>query len=199
MVIEHSFDKVFDTQRIYRQTLDSMARPGKINALSQLNIKSPQGLNQAAAAIALTMLDSETNFHLALDDQDISEYLTLNTGASNCLVNGAEFIIACADRLLPELKDVNCGTLLSPEKGATVLFMVHRLGVQGKGITLNLTGPGIAGTSRLVIAGMHYSNLEIMASLNQEYPVGVDMIFADDSGNVACIPRSSTVRWEGEA
>lgn len=198
-MIEHSFDKVFDTQRIYRQTLDAMARPGKINALYQLKLNPPQGLNQAAAAIALTMLDSETSFYLALTSQDISEYLTLNTGARNCPVDCAEFIIACADRALPELNVVNCGTLLSPEKGATILFMVHRLATESNGLAIVLTGPGIAGNSRLVIEGMHPGNLQIIASLNQEYPLGVDMICVDNRGNVACIPRSSTMQWEGEA
>ncbi|MBP2636849.1 MAG: phosphonate lyase system protein PhnH [Firmicutes bacterium] len=198
-MIEPSFDKVFDTQRIYREVLDAMARPGKINALKSLTLVPPRDLNQASAAIALTLLDSETSFYTTAAGSDIAEYLALNTGAGSCQVNCAEFIIACGDKRLPELQEASCGTLLTPEQGATVIFQVDSLSAAGNGTMLTMTGPGIRDSAQLVITGLQTENLQILADLNREYPLGVDVIYADAAGNIACVPRSSTVRWEGEA
>lgn len=195
-MIEACFDKVFDTQCIYRQILDAMARPGKVNLLPALRLNPPLGLNQAAAAIALTLLDSETGFCVLPADQGVIDYLKFNTGAAACPVDCAEFIITAGNERKPELIDVCCGTLLSPEKGATLIIMVDSLEAAGKGIQLLLSGPGINGGSCLNISGLDKSNIQTIAGLNQEYPMGVDVIYADNSGNVACVPRSSSLRWE---
>lgn len=197
MMIESSFDKVFDTQRLYRQVLDAMARPGKINSLESLTLTPPPGLNQAAAAIALTLLDSETRFYIAAPDS--AEYLAINTGATSCPPDSAEFVFACGDNVLPQLQEVNRGTLLTPELGATVILQVDRIGNDGSGTPLTLTGPGIKDSVQLVINGLQQENLQILAALNREYPLGVDVIYVDAGGNIACIPRSSNVRWEGKA
>ncbi len=195
-MIEAYFDKVFDTQRIYRLILDAMARPGKVNSLPTLSINPPPGLNQAAAAIGLTLLDGETGFSVLPFNQDIIDYIILNTGAAACQTDCAEFVITAGMKGRPELIDTCCGTLITPEKGATLIMMVDSLAAAGKGVKLWLSGPGIDGSSCLDISGLDDSNLQTIAGLNQEFPMGVDVIYADNSGKVACVPRSSVTRWE---
>jgi alpha-D-ribose 1-methylphosphonate 5-triphosphate synthase subunit PhnH len=196
-VIEACFDKVFDTQRIYRLVLDAMARPGKLNSLPVVSINPPSGLSQYAAAAALTLLDSETGFCVLPDNQMIVDYLLLNTGAASCPLTVAEFIIVIGATAGLELSDVCRGTLISPEKGATLIIMVDRLATAaGTGSKLTLRGPGIKGEAILYISGLNKSILEAIASLNQEYPLGVDVVYVDHAGTVACVPRSSSLRWE---
>ena len=195
-MIEACFDKVFDTQRIYRLTLDAMARPGKVNFLSARRLNPPSGLNQAAAAVALTLLDNETGFCVLPSEQAINDYLMLNTGAAFYPVNFAEFIIVSGKENHAQLREVCCGTLISPEKGATLIIMVDSLGATASGMKLQLSGPGIKDSSYLHISGLDKENLEVISEMNQEYPLGVDVIYADNAGNVACVPRSSSLRWE---
>ena len=123
-LIEAQFDKVFDTQQVYRLTLDAMARPGKVNSLPALHLNPPAGLNWGAAAIALTLLDSETNFCSLLSGQSAGNYLALNTGAAPQSVETAAFIIAGGGEAMPELRGAGCGTLFSPELGSTLILMV---------------------------------------------------------------------------
>ena len=61
---------------------------------------------------------------------------------------------------------------------------------------MTLSGPGVNGQIKLVIDGLLSDNLERMVKLNQEYPLGVDLFFVDPSGNLAAVPRSSSVVWE---
>ena len=195
-MIEASFDKVFDTQCIYRLTLDSMARPGKLNSLPILQVNPPSALSRSAAAVTLTLLDSETGFCMLPSEQTMIDYLVLNTGAVPSPLTVAEFIVVLGGEKWPELSNVCCGTLISPEKGATLIIMVDRLATDGNGIKLTLQGPGIKGEAVLCISGLNQETLEAIANLNQEYPLGVDVIYVDDAGNIACIPRSSSLRWE---
>jgi alpha-D-ribose 1-methylphosphonate 5-triphosphate synthase subunit PhnH len=38
--------------------------------------------------------------------------------------------------------------------------------------------------------------LEALATINAEFPLGIDLVLTDPAGRIACIPRSSRVRWE---
>ncbi|MBU2699508.1 alpha-D-ribose 1-methylphosphonate 5-triphosphate synthase subunit PhnH [Sporomusaceae bacterium BoRhaA] len=196
-MIETRFDKVFDTQRIYRLVLDAMARPGTVNSLSEFKLQPPAGLNQAAAAVALTLFDSETCFSVLPSDQAISDYLRFNTGAAVGSVSDAEFVLVNGREEAPEIHEMCCGTLISPEKGATLLMMVDSLVATAHGSKLVLRGPGIKDSSCLNISGLDKENIRAISELNQEYPLGIDVIYLDHAGNVACVPRSSSLRWEG--
>lgn len=194
-MIEADFDKIFDTQQIYRLTLDAMARPGKVYALPAVRLNPPAGLNKAAAAVALTLLDSETAFCVLPSDEAINDYLIRNTGAVSCQINDAEFIVTNGKTAVSKLSEACCGTLFSPEKGATLITMVDSL-VAAHSIKLRLSGPGIKDGSILNISGMAGENMQTIFELNREYPLGVDVIYADKAGNVACVPRSSALQWE---
>jgi len=42
---EIQYDEIFDAQAHYRLLLDSMARPGKINVMPQLELTTPRGIH----------------------------------------------------------------------------------------------------------------------------------------------------------
>ncbi|MDR3566341.1 MAG: phosphonate C-P lyase system protein PhnH [Negativicutes bacterium] len=196
VALEPGFDKVFDTQKFYRIMLDVMARPGKIGLLPAVDLCPPSGLDVYAAGIAFTLLDGETGFAVLPEENDWQDYLRLNTGSGSKPVAGAEFIFANGKFNLPEINAVSRGSLLSPEQGGTLIVQVDRVTESGQGVKLTLTGPGIKDSSRMVIAGFDPANLERVLSLNQEFPLGVDVFFVDTAGNLAAMPRSSSVEWE---
>jgi len=37
--------------------------------------------------------------------------------------------------------------------------------------------------------------LEALVTINAEFPLGIDLVLTDPAGRIACIPRSSRVRW----
>jgi alpha-D-ribose 1-methylphosphonate 5-triphosphate synthase subunit PhnH len=195
-LLEPVFDKVFDTQKFYRQMLDTMARPGKICPLPVLDLRPPAGLGTFAAGIAFTLLDSETGFAVAPARDDWREYLRLNTGAEAEPVSAAEFIIADGRLDLPEINEINRGNLLSPEEGSTLILLVDRVSGGGPGACLTLSGPGVKGSAALVAQGLDPANLDRILRLNEEFPLGIDVFFVDPYGNLAAVPRSSAVDWE---
>jgi len=194
--LEPTFDKVFDTQRIYRLMLDAIARPGKIQTLPRLDVCPPPGLTSYLAALAFTLLDGETTFATLPANGCWHDYLALNTGARTAGADEAEFVILDGREHVPQLAGLSRGSLLSPEKGATVFALVDGVAAGGGGIRLMLTGPGVKGSVVLAVDGLHAANLADIGALNREYPLGVDTFFVDSRGNMAALPRSTSLRWE---
>lgn len=194
--LEPAFDKVFDTQRIYRSMLDAIARPGKICTLPGLELRPPASLGSFAAGMAFTLLDSETSFTVVQDSGECQEYIRLNTGSEAVPVESAEFIFAQGGSDWAEISGINRGSLLSPEEGSTLVLMVERLARDGQGVRLTLNGPGINGSISLVATGLEPAILDRVSKLNQEFPLGVDVFLVDSAGSLAAMPRSSSVDWE---
>jgi alpha-D-ribose 1-methylphosphonate 5-triphosphate synthase subunit PhnH len=194
--LEPAFDKVFDTQGLYRLMLDAMARPGKILDLPRLDIYPPSGLSGYAISLAFTLLDSETTFAELPVSELWQEYLAVNTGARPVLPAVAEFILLVGQKYAPQIAELNRGDLLAPERGATVFVMVDSIAADGGGIKLVLSGPGVKGQTAVMVDGLNLSNLDNILCLNQEYPLGVDCFFIDRQGRLLGLPRSTAVKWE---
>lgn len=196
VALEPAFDRVYDTQKIYRQMLDAMARPGKICPLPELNLTSVAGLSKFATGMVFTLLDSDTSIAVIPQNEVWLDYFHLNTGAKVTTPAQAEFIIVNGRDECKQILEINRGSLLSPETGSTVIIMVDRVAADGPGMGLTLTGPGINGQMRLVITGVNPANLAGIIDLNNEYPLGVDVFFVDEVGNLTAVPRSSSLHWE---
>jgi alpha-D-ribose 1-methylphosphonate 5-triphosphate synthase subunit PhnH len=195
-VLEPAFDKVFDTQRIYRLMLDALARPGKILTLPRLDVYPPHSLTGHAAGLAFTLLDAETTFAVLPANGYWQDYLAINTGARPVEADRAEFVVVAGGEYAPQIASLNRGSLLSPEQGATLFVLVGGIAAAGAGIRLTLTGPGIKDCATMAVDGLNIANLDNILLLNQEYPLGVDTYFTDPRGNLAALPRSTSVRWE---
>src|SRR5271155_3012849 len=87
------YDEVFDAQQQFRLLLDSMARPGKINIMPDMDILPPAGLNKASAMIAFALLNTDVSFYAEGEGSDaIESYIALNTTAAQVSVGEADFI-----------------------------------------------------------------------------------------------------------
>ncbi len=194
--MESKFDQVFTSQQIYRLLLDTMARPGKIAALPELELAPPEGLSRPVAGLAFTLLDQETTFAVLPECQPWSAYIGLNTGSRSTELSKAEFIIMDGGSDLPQLAEVNRGNLFFPDRGATLMIMVSAIGATDGDIGLTLQGPGVLGQKRLFLSGLWPVNLDRVQDLNREFPLGVDLIISDRHGALVCIPRSNTITLE---
>src|ERR1700759_5562492 len=90
---ETSYNEVFDSQQYYRLLMDSMAQPGKINKLYELDVQPPQGFNKAGALVALSLLNADSSFHcINSNGSEITRYILLNTSAAPVPEERADFV-----------------------------------------------------------------------------------------------------------
>ena len=194
---EINFDIVFDSQKIFRVLLDTFARPGKINKITDLKIKPPLNVSKAALGIFFTLLDLEVGFYVwCFDEQKrrkIEEYIVLNTGSNPRDLESADFVLAF--NKLSELKEVKKGSLEYPEQGATVVRVVEEIGenLEGNFLTLTLTGPGINEKKAVSLKGVKREEIIEIIEVNKDFPLGIDFLFVDKKDKIFAFPRSTKI------
>jgi alpha-D-ribose 1-methylphosphonate 5-triphosphate synthase subunit PhnH len=201
-VREVAYNEVFDAQKHFRSLLDTIARPGTIRAFDPVTLNPPPGLNVASAMVAFALLDASTTFEVVHLEQGEGAYLSANTGAARTGLDSANFIFANGTEAPDFLESVDCGTLLYPDTGATIVLQVS--GASNEALTggwkLTLVGPGIQDKATLFVTGVNPDLLLALQARNAEFPLGLDTIltFADPSGkpSVAALPRTTKVQWE---
>jgi alpha-D-ribose 1-methylphosphonate 5-triphosphate synthase subunit PhnH len=163
-------------------------------------------------------LDSQVTFAThGADGQSLNDYLVVNTGARPATIERASYVLAGEplDRL--PVSAIHPGTLLEPDRGATLILAcsvvtddgdvasrgLDQNGTRGDAAVnvrettvLSLQGRGIAGRRSLVVDGAVASVLRRLSEREDEYPLGVEVILADPDGRVVSLPR--TTRWTME-
>ena len=194
MVKEIQYDDVFDAQEHYRLLLDSMARPGKINVMPDLELMPPAGIHAAGALVGLALLNADVSFYVDGPSAfEVGRYLLVNTASRPVGLADADYIFLDSGAPVELLQQLKVGTLPYPEEGATVVAAVDRLG--GEGLVLQLRGPGVLGERALGVDGPDRAFFETLASINGEFPLGIDVILTDRERKVACIPLSTKIRF----
>lgn len=211
---ETAYDPVFDAQEHYRILLDAMARPGKINILPRLLLSVPvatQGaitpiFTDAAALIGFALLNSDVSFYVDGPGADlVTRYLIVNTSARPAELEEADFVFSSGHVSAVLIEAMKKGSLPYPEEGATLVASVGALATEpsglgtgnaGSDLALTLQGPGIADKQTFYVHGLNATLVEALQQSNMEFPLGIDLILTDGDGRVACIPRSSRIRWE---
>lgn len=180
----HSFDEVFDGQKVFRKLLEAMSNPGRSVSIAE-QAEKMYGKNKTALVLAMTLLDNEVSF-CAWNNQELSENISLLTLSGATALEEADFIFVEKAEDLPEvIQNAKCGTLEDPQKSATIIMEAEENGT----ITKSLYGAGIDGILQLEMPDAAVKAMELRKQQNYEYPQGIDMIFVTDSGNLFCIPR----------
>jgi len=191
---EIQYDEVFDAQRHYRLLLDSMARPGKINSLPEMELTVPKGIHAAGALIGFALLNADVSYCAeGPSAYEVSGYLLVNTSARPASKEDADYIFINSGASPELLRQVKVGTLPYPEDSATLVLAVDGLAYEGEGVGLTLTGPGVPGERKLCVAGATRAFFETLAGINGEFPLGIDVILTDADRRVAAIPRSTKI------
>lgn len=184
-------------QRAFRQVMDAFARPGTLHGLPVDAVSCAScGLGASLDTLARLFIDQATTFALC-GDEGARRALATETRSVAVDLDRAAFIVVpreAGDEAMRTAIGQACrGTLVSPEKGATVLCACGRLsdcpeeGLYGFAVT----GPGVKGVNRF------YADTDAWARARMaradEYPCGIELVVADEAGRIVAIPRSSTV------
>ncbi|WP_165423010.1 phosphonate C-P lyase system protein PhnH [Ktedonosporobacter rubrisoli] len=171
---------------VFRQLLDCLARPGKLNRLEDpiflddlptyysARRQAQVPFNRYALGALMTLLDGEVSFTLAADGHWLSEsdaavyWLALRTGSHSAAASEATFALFCDGKSGGLLRELSLGTLLEPELSATAIYCVERLADEREQlsgpevISCALRGPGIPDLRRLQISGLEAHELELI-------------------------------------
>ncbi len=199
----------------FRQLLDSLARPGKINDLEYPSSPGapPSFYSQAQATdlpvnfyalgALLTILDGEVSFIVAANGQwqpansPVVQWLALRSDANVAKPESAHFALFCDGQSAGLVTQLNAGTLLEPEESATAFYCVERLASEGDldedWMTLALSGPGILSKNIVHVAGLSVDEIEYIDATRRHYPLGIDVYLIDALGHCVGLPRTSRI------
>jgi len=178
-------DPVLGAQAAFRAVLEAMSRPGRIVTAGSA-LRPPAPMNQAAAAVLLTLADADTP--LAQDaGADAEAWLRFHCGAPLVAPGAASFVLATG--AAPALASLVQGSEEEPQNGATLILQVAAL-VAGEG--WRLTGPGIETEHRLRVDGPPEGFLAAWAANRVGFPCGVDVVLCAGD-RLAALPRTVSI------
>ena len=181
-------DPVIEGQAAFRAVMDAMARPGTIHDLGH-RLAPPPSLMPGAAAAILAMCDFETTLWLSPSLRGtVGGYLRFHTDApltEQPDQSAFALLDLAADDLT--LADFAQGLPDYPDRSTTIIVQTPSLVT---GAPLTVSGPGIATTSVLHIAGLPDDFANQWTANRAGFPLGVDLVFVSGRQLVA-LPRSS--------
>ncbi|ANU09564.1 phosphonate metabolism protein [Planococcus antarcticus DSM 14505] len=188
-----AIDQIHDLQQVYRKLLNSMSRPGTISLIEQETerVDVDFGCANALMLSAMVLLDAEVTFHVLSENRrDLIEKISEYTSARFAPLQEADFIIVLQkdeeSEILAAMAQCKIGSLIDPQQSATWIIETTVLSNSG---ALLLTGPGIE-TEAQLSTGQSIRFWQARDSRIKEHPMGLDMIFADGSSQIACLPRT---------
>ena len=183
-------DKVLCAQSTFRLVMDAMARPGGVQRIAAVS-GVPSPMMRGAAAIALTLFDHDTPVWLdqrMSATRDVGKWLRFHTGAPVVADPAAcSFALIGEGSALPALDRFAFGTNEYPDRSTTLIVQVGSL---TQGAAIELSGPGIDGTTVLRAAVEPADLFERLAINRVLFPRGVDVVLVADDAVVA-IPRTT--------
>lgn len=201
------------TQRAFRSILDAFARPGTLHSIepSANNPARPAALDALLESVTRLFVDQAVTFGVADVESDaLVTYVASETHASCVSLCDAQFLIvparADARTVHEAISEANQGTLLAPEKGATLLVGCAYLAEVAQGTVVSdqtllsvveVRGPGVEDTNRFAVDRIEWARAR--AARGDEFPSGIEIVLVDTAGRVVAIPRSSQLRWNEAA
>lgn len=196
-VKEQEFDMVFDCQKVFKDIMNALARPGQVfsirNSVEKLEVE-----HQTLTAVALTLLDNRCKY-FTNGTQEWSDVIREKTMSLPSSPENADFFLiskqeAGGCELLGKGK---AGSLAEPHKSA--LFLVELESLEGEE-DLRLKGPGIKEEIQVMLSATGRKWIEEREKQEYEYPCGIDIIFCTPEGSLMGIPRTVMVgggkKWD---
>lgn len=213
-------------QRTFRRVLDAFARPGTVQMLepASANPARPAALDPALEEAVRLFVDQAVRFCVVDVESDaVAAYLTSETHAQRSTLVMAGFVVvprrADAATEWEAVAGAFGGTLVSPEKGATVIIGCARVAAieaEGAGAdgadtasacdvaffpdaaeqaglhVFEVSGPGVADVNRFAVDRSAWA--EARAARGDEFPCGIEILLVDAEGRAVAVPRSARVR-----
>ena len=179
-------DPVGEAQATFRAVLDAMARPGRLHTVGE-RLTAPAPLDQATAAVLLTLVDNETPLWLDAAATPARDWLAFHCGAAIIEApDKAAFAVALS---MPDLAALPAGTHEAPEDSATLILQIAALGT---GARYRLSGPGLREPALLAASGLPADFAAAWQRNHAQYPCGVDIILCAGA-TLAALPRSVSI------
>lgn len=194
------FDPIFDSQEVSRLLTDCMAKPGKINYLPDVGLYLGKE-HSFPLLIAKTLLDVDVSFaYLGPEKREFNREVMQCTGAKLGDMRHADFIFCNGKEKQSELFLAHRGMFEYATLGTTLIMTVNLLFDQKPQSLRNLArveliGSGVNRIKRVWLTGMDYDNLDWLSQQSQLHPFRLDTILVDIEGKMACMPRSSRLKW----
>ena len=181
---KHSFDMVFDSQKVFRLILEAISNPTSVVNIKEFANKLV-GSFPEFLAVAATLLDNETGFSTC-GNEALSEEIVSLTSARREKTDVSDFIfVADSDGLRAAIESAKHGSLSDPHKSATVV--IRNDGAPN--CSLRVSGPGINGLTSIEVSQTVNDAIAFRDLQYYEYPQGIDLIFISESGDLFAIPR----------
>ena len=189
-------DATHDAQAVFRNVLDALSRPGRLQTLQASDgLQPPVPLSRGLTALLLTLLDTETSLHFsdALGSEAAWMYARFHTGAQRVGdASSADFAVVRAAEA--QLDALQLGSDEAPQSGATLIVDTASLAIE-RHASLRLTGPGIEHEQRMGLCGLPPAFWQQRIAMQRLFPRGVDLLLVCGSQLIG-VPRSTVVTIE---
>ena len=185
-----------DSSRNFRAILDAMAKPGHVSPFMP-EVNAPAALLSGTAAIVQTLCDFQSPVFLGQEfaTSAIQRFVKFHTGAP--LTDDpalASFALLQANAGMPKLSTFSQGTHEYPDRSTTLIIQVEGFAQD----SVVLSGPGLKELVNFAAQGLAKEFWQQMIINNQQYPLGVDVIFVSSKA-IACCPRSTRIQMKEQA
>lgn len=180
------------TQQFFRQLLDGFSQPATPVCITIEDIQPDKNIN-IQTIIFQTLFDAEVSFFAT--DEEKKQEIEQRYRSKSVALSEADFIIFSlkdVETLVTVLEDAKKGDLVDPQNSSTWIIAIPSL-LDGD-LDLLLEGPGIKDTKVVALPQELKTIWKIREKLNQEYPLGVDIIVVDENNYFSCIPRTTRVK-----
>lgn len=177
---------------VFRTLLQATARPGTV-----LRTSFMESQEQTLLLILESIYDRNSTFSILGDEPHKKAWSNLISsiiGSLEVPLSEADFVVVLDGKQGDKLSEIRRGNYFYPESGATVFFFVEE--INRSGVTLILRGPGIMDEIKVSIEGIPKNDLLNLKELNRDFPLGVESVFIDRTGNFFIIPRSTWLEVE---
>lgn len=180
-------------QRTFRILLQAMSHPGRVYQWG--GERETPGADEPLCLMDIveTLLDGEVTFAVINDREGLARAIHEKTRSRPADVSAADFIIVGGETTKGEMRMAKRGVLEYPDDSATVIYCVHSCENREGSGSFALKGPGVKGRMNLAVHGFPADELSGIQEANSEFPFGIDVIFVDRTGRIACIPRSALI------
>ncbi|MCM3785198.1 phosphonate C-P lyase system protein PhnH [Neobacillus mesonae] len=192
-------NQVHDIQQAYRKVVDALSRPGKIQNLADVACKTEHRSDCYSVTLVLArmLLDTEVSFKVVGEnEEELTQYISNLTYAKRAEAHEADYLFITHtshfDSLSQTLKLAKIGELNDPHLSATLIVELPSLDGGERRV---LRGPGIEQHELCEIQAAGKWDI-VRSERNAEYPLGVDLIFADTSHRLLALPRTTQIEKE---
>lgn len=191
------------SQLVFRAVMEALARPGAVGRLPVADAGGPP----SALLPLLALADLGTPACVLADTGEWADVVRAMTLAPAAGLAEARLVAALRPVTEDELSSLRTGTPAAPEDGALACLSVTSIrpwpdgqSADGEnaseGHVLRLSGPGIPGTTDLLVTGLPPGFTAVRRELAGGFPAGADLLLVTPDGDLAGLPRTTAIDEE---